>query len=88
MALATINLDFIVLQKAGDETEWLWNLMVDVPLCPRPIPSISIQCHNTTNIAQAISKIYNEKHKHIHLRHNVIRQLIVDGVIALEFVSS
>lgn len=62
--------------------------MADVPLYQRPISSISIHYDNIVVIARATSKIYSEKCKHIRLRQNVVRQLISDGVISLEFLRS
>ena len=38
-----------------------------------------------TNMCGEI-KLYNEKKRHMHLRHNIVWQLISNGVIAMEFV--
>ena len=38
--------------------------------------------------AKAKSKIFNGKNRHIHLRHDIVRQLLETGVISLEFVRS
>ena len=39
-------------------------------------------------MACAKSKIYNGKSRHVRLRHNIVRQLIDNGVMSLDFVRS
>ncbi|CAL2258269.1 unnamed protein product [Prunus armeniaca] len=39
IALSTMESEFIALEKAGTEAEWLRNLLVDIPLWKRPAPS-------------------------------------------------
>ena len=87
-ARSTIESEFVALEKAGTEVEWLRNLLADIPKWDKPLPSISLHCDSQAAIACAINKIYNGKKKHIHLRHNIVQQLISNGVIAMEFVWS
>ena len=51
--------------------------------------SSSLQTHPTCDsqvtIAKAKSKIFNEKNRHIRLRHNIVPQLLETRVISLEF---
>ena len=49
---------------------------------------VSMCCDSQAAIAKAKSKIFNGKNRHIHLRHNIVRQLLETGVISLEFVRS
>ncbi|GKC77339.1 zinc finger, CCHC-type containing protein [Tanacetum coccineum] len=39
-------------------------------------------------LANAYSKMYNEKSRHLGVMHNMIRELITNGVISIEFVRS
>ncbi|GJY10327.1 zinc finger, CCHC-type containing protein [Tanacetum coccineum] len=39
-------------------------------------------------LAKAYSQMYNEKSRHLGVRHNMIRELIINGVISIEFVRS
>ena len=80
--------EFVALEKAGTKAEWLRNLLADIPKWDKPLPSISLHCDSQAAIACAINKIYNGKKKHIHLRHNIVQQLISNGVIAMKFVWS
>ena len=38
--------EFVVLEKAGTEAEWLRNLLIDIPIWKRPAPSVSINRDN------------------------------------------
>ena len=50
--------------------------------------SISLHCDSQEIIFKVFSKIYNEKSKHISLRHEYIRQLIFGEIISIEYVKS
>ena len=52
------------------------------------MPSISLHCDSQAIMSRVSSKIYNEKSKHISLRHEYIRQLIFGGIITIEYVKS
>ena len=88
IARSTIESEFIALEKAGTEAEWIRNLMIDLPIWMRPAPSVSIHCDCQAAIAKAKNKIYNGKSRHIRLRHSVMRWLINDGIISLDYVRS
>ena len=49
---------------------------------------MSIHCDNQTTIARAKNKIYNRKSRHIRLRHKIVKQLLDDGIISLDYVRS
>lgn len=49
---------------------------------------MSLHCDNQAAIAQANSKIYNGKNRHLRLRHNIVKQLVGDRVISLDYVRS
>ena len=87
-ARSTMESEFVALENAGTEAEWLRNLLADIPKWDKPLPSISLHCDSQATIACARNKIYNGKKRHICLRHNIVRQLISNAVIAMEFVRS
>ncbi|GJZ31082.1 hypothetical protein Tco_0576129 [Tanacetum coccineum] len=76
------------LAATGKEAEWLRNLIHEIPIWPKPIAPISIHCDSAATLAKAYSKIYNGKSRHLGVRHNMIRELIMNGVISIEFVQS
>jgi len=49
---------------------------------------VSIHCDNQATIATAKNKIYNGKSRHIRLRHKIVKQLLDDGIISLDYVRS
>lgn len=87
-ANSTMKSEFVALELAGRKAEWLRELLADVPLWGKPAPSVSVLCDNQTAIAVAKNSAYNGKRRHIRLRHNVVRNLIKNGVISLEYVKS
>ena len=87
-AKSTMESEFVALEKAGTEAEWLRNFLADVPIWTKPVPSVSLHCDSQAAIGRAMNKSYNGKSRHIRLRHNIVRQLLDDGVISLNFVRS
>jgi hypothetical protein len=77
--------EFVALAAAGKEAEWLRNLIYEIPLWPKPIAPISIHCDSAATLAKAYSQMYN---RHLGVRHSMIRELIMNGVISIEFVRS
>ena len=78
--------ELVALEKAGSEAEWLRSLLIDIPLYPNSIASICIHCDCQATIACSKNKIYNGKSRHIRWRHNIVKQLIDNSVMSLDFV--
>nr|GEV05599.1 zinc finger, CCHC-type [Tanacetum cinerariifolium] len=74
------------LAAAGKEAEWLRNLIHEILIWKKPIAPISIRCDSASTMARAYSQIYNEKSRHLGVRHSMVRELIRNGVISIEFV--
>ncbi|GJY20268.1 zinc finger, CCHC-type containing protein [Tanacetum coccineum] len=83
---STMESEFVALAAAGNEAEWLRNLIYEIPLWPKPISTISIRCDSAATLAKAYSQVYNGKSRHLGVRHSMIRELIMNGVISVEFV--
>ncbi|GJV91907.1 hypothetical protein Tco_1539720 [Tanacetum coccineum] len=79
---------WVFLLAAGKEAEWLKNLLLEIPLWSRPIAPISICCDSNATLAKAYSQMNNGKSRHLGVRHSMIRELITNGVISIEFVRS
>ena len=62
--------------------------LADLPLWMRLVPSMSLHCDCQAVIARARNKAYNGKSRHIRLRHNIVKQLLKDGIISVDFVRS
>ncbi|GJS48576.1 zinc finger, CCHC-type containing protein [Tanacetum coccineum] len=85
---SAIESKFVALTDAGNEAEWLRNLILEISLWSKPIAPISIRCDSAATLAKAYSQMYNVKSRHLGVRHNMIRGLIMNGVISIEFVRS
>jgi hypothetical protein len=76
------------LASCSKEAEWLRNLLMEIPIWPKPMSPISLHCDSQATLSRAYSHIYNDKSRHIGLRHSYVRQLLTDGVITIDFVRS
>ncbi|GJX05256.1 zinc finger, CCHC-type containing protein [Tanacetum coccineum] len=83
---STMESEFVALAAAGNEAEWLRNLIYEIPLWPKPMSTISIRCDSAATLAKAYSQVYNGKSRHLGVRHSMIRELIMNGEISVEFV--
>ena len=85
---STMESEFIALAAAGKEAEWLRDLIYGIPLWPKPISPISILCDSNATLARAYSQVYNDKSRHLGVRHSVVRELIPHGTITVQYVRS
>nr|GEV06561.1 hypothetical protein [Tanacetum cinerariifolium] len=83
---STMKSEIVALATADKEAEWLRNLIHEIPIWPKPIAPISIRCDSAPTMARAYSQIYNGKSRHLGVRHSMVRELIMNGVISIEFV--
>ncbi|GJS45049.1 zinc finger, CCHC-type containing protein [Tanacetum coccineum] len=83
---STMESEFVALAAASNESEWLRNLVYEIPLWPKPMSTISIRCDSAATLAKAYSQVYNGKSRHLGVRHSMVRELIMNGVISVEFV--
>ncbi|GKE43271.1 hypothetical protein Tco_1470555 [Tanacetum coccineum] len=84
----TMESEFVALTATSKEAEWLKNLLLKIPLWSKCIAHISICCDGVATLAKAYSQMYNEKSRHLGVKHSMIRELITNGVISIEFVRS
>ena len=83
---STMKSEFIALDKAGEEAKWFRQFLKDIPLWQKSVPAICIHCDNQAAISRA--QIYNGKSRHIRRRHNIVKQLLSNEIISIDFVSS
>jgi len=81
--------EIIALDTATSEVEFLKNLLCDLPLFNKPIPPISMHIVIVKLLyLKLLAKNFNEKIRHLRVRHKSIRYLISHGIISLDFVRS
>nr|GEY58010.1 zinc finger, CCHC-type [Tanacetum cinerariifolium] len=85
---STIEFEFVALAATDKKAKWLRNLTHEIPIWPKPIAPISIHCDSAATLAKAYSQMYNGKSRHLGVRQCMIRELIMNGVISIEFVRS
>ena len=88
IARSTMELEFIALDKAGEEAEWLRNFLEDIHNWPKPVPVVCIHCDSQEAIERARNVMYNGKSRHIYRRHDIVRQLLFSGIITIDYVKS
>ena len=77
----------------GEEAEWVRQFLEDIQLWSKPVPAICIH-YNQVTIYKAQNFVYTGKSRHIRYRHNIVRrhstarQLLLNGVIFIDFVLS
>nr|GEX91945.1 hypothetical protein [Tanacetum cinerariifolium] len=77
-----------VFLHAGKEAEWLKNLLLEIPLWVKHMAPIFIRYDSAATLAKAYSQMYDGKSRHLGVRHSIIRELIINGMISIEFVRS
>ena len=80
--------EFIAIVKCGEETEWLRHFLEDIPRWPKLEHPICIHYDCQSAISRAHNCIYNGKSRHICRGYNTIRQLLLTGVISIDYVKS
>ncbi|KAL0413817.1 UNVERIFIED_CONTAM: Retrovirus-related Pol polyprotein from transposon TNT 1-94 [Sesamum radiatum] len=87
IARSTMESEFIALELAGQEAEWLRTLVGDMPMWGSSVP-VSLHCDSQAAIGIAKNYAYNGKRRHIRIRHSAVRELLKNGIISLEYVRS
>jgi hypothetical protein len=75
---STMAAEFVALASCSKEAKWLMNLLMEIPIWPKPMSPISLNCDSQATLSRAYSHIYNGKSRHICLRHSYVRQLLTD----------
>ena len=78
----------IALDITTIETEFLKNLLCDLSLLNKFIPPFPMHCDSQVVISKVTNKNFNEKIRHLRVRHKSIINLISHGVISLNSVWS
>ncbi|KAJ9539459.1 LOW QUALITY PROTEIN: hypothetical protein OSB04_032192 [Centaurea solstitialis] len=85
---STMEAEFVALNKAAEQAEWLKSFLKGIPLWPKPIIVICIYCDSMAALTRANNQIYNGKSRHIRRRHNTIKDLLKNGIIFIDYIKS
>ena len=62
--------------------------MLGIPLVMQPTPLVSMHCDCQVAISIAKNKAFNGKNRHIRLRHEVVKQLLKDEIVSINYLKS
>ncbi|GKB23733.1 retrovirus-related pol polyprotein from transposon TNT 1-94 [Tanacetum coccineum] len=85
---STMAAEFVAMASCCKEEEYLRDLLINIPLWPKPMPPISVHYDSQSTLSRAYNQVYNGKSRYIGLRHRQVNQLINDGVITVSFLRS
>nr|GEX99302.1 hypothetical protein [Tanacetum cinerariifolium] len=88
LTVPTMEAEFVALASCCKEAEWQRDLLINIPLWPKPMTPISMHFDSQSTLSRAYNQVYNGKSRHIGLRHRQVNQLINDGVITVSFLRS
>ncbi len=81
--------ELTALDTATVEAEWLRDLLMDLPIVEKPVPSILMNCNNQTVIVKVNSSKDNMKSsRHVKRRLKSVRKLRNSGVITLDYIQT
>ena len=72
IANSTVEAELIALALASKETNWLRDLLYEIPLWEKPIPPILIHCDSITTIGRVKNHYYNGKSKLIRRKNSTM----------------
>jgi hypothetical protein len=84
---STMEAELTALDTAKVESDWLRELLMDLPIVEKPLPAIMMNCDNQTVIAKVDSSKNNMKSsRHIKRRLKSVRKMRNFGVITVGYV--
>ena len=57
-------------------------------MCSKPFSPISIHCDSSPTLGKVYSQVDNGKSRHLGVRHGMVRELITNGIISVDWVRS
>nr|GEW73877.1 ribonuclease H-like domain containing protein [Tanacetum cinerariifolium] len=85
---STMEAEFVALDKAAKEVEWLKSFLEGIPLWPKLVTVVCIHCDSMAALTRAKNHIYNGKSRHIRRHHNTIEDLLRTGLISIDYIKS
>ncbi|GJZ26424.1 retrovirus-related pol polyprotein from transposon TNT 1-94 [Tanacetum coccineum] len=85
---STMEAEFVALDKAAEEPEWLRSFLEGILLWPKLVTVVCIHCDSMAALIRAKNQIYNGKSRHIRRCHNTLKDLLRNGIISINYVKS
>lgn len=88
IARSTMESDFIVLDKRGEEVEWLCNFLEDLSKWAKLVPMICNHCDTQFFFGMTQINMYKGKSWHIHSINNIIKWILSIEIIFIDYLKS
>jgi hypothetical protein len=86
---STMEAELTALDIAAVESEWLRELLMDLPVVEKPVPAILLNCNNQTVIVKVNNSKDNTKSsRHVKRYLKSIRKLRNSGVITVTYIQT
>ena len=86
---STMEAELTALDTATVEAKWLRDLLMNLPIVEKPVPTILMKCDNQTVIVKVNSSKDNMKSsRHVKRRLKSVRKLRNSGVIMLDYIQT
>ena len=86
---STMEAELTALDTATVESEWLRELLMDLPVVEKPVPAILLNCDNQTVIVKVNNSKDNAKSsRHVKRCLKSVRKLRNSGVITVSYIQT
>jgi hypothetical protein len=86
---STMEAELAALDTTTVESEWLRELLMDLPVVEKPVPAILLNCDNQTVIVKVNNSKDNAKSsRHVKRRLKSVRKLRNSGVITVAYIET
>ncbi|KAK8923944.1 hypothetical protein KSP39_PZI019190 [Platanthera zijinensis] len=88
IALSSMESELYALASAGEEAEWIRDMILDIPMTSLKMNSISIYCDNQGTKTIATNMLFNGKRRQLRMKQAWLTYLTSQGIISLLDVRS
>jgi len=79
---------FNAFEKVREEIEWLQNFLKDISYWLKLVPIIYVHYDSQSSIGRTQNSICNGKSRHVRHIHNIIKHLLANKIIYIDYVKS
>ena len=88
IANSTMKAELIALVSASEVTNWLKDMLYEIPLWEKPIPPILIHYDSTATIGKVKNRYYNGKSRPIRRKHSTVQSYLSSDIIIVDYIKS
>ena len=80
--------ELIALVSTSEVTNWLRDMLYEIPLWKKPIPPILIHYDSTATIGRVKNCYYIGKSRPIRRKHSTVQSYLSSGIIIVDYIKS